>query len=161
MPGIGHRQGDSGDASRGGDRFLDDYPTAGLHDGGHTAQHHGGIVDVEEQEPAERQIDLLGEDQVLPRLGERDDLGVGGRSAGHFVAGLGIAVHRVDPALASHHFGQGDRDVAAAGSHVEAAPARPEAEALQGRGQRPPVDVVAKTRELTHDRTPDRGGIRS
>ena len=82
---------------------------------------------MEEQEAAEGQIDLFGEDQVLSCLSERDDLGVGRRRAGHFVTRQRIAVHRVDPPFAPHHFGQGDRHVATTCSHVEAAPARPEA----------------------------------
>ena len=116
---------------------------------------------MEEQETAERQIDLFGEDQVLSRLGERYDLGVGCGRAGHLVAGPWVTVHGVDPAITSHHFGQGDRDVAPACSYVEAAPARPQAEPVQGRGQRTPVDVVAEAGELTHGRNPSRGCIRS
>ena len=116
---------------------------------------------MEEQEAAERQVDLFGEDQVLSRLRERDDLRVSRCRAGHLVAGKGITVHGVDATLTSHHFGQGDRYVATTGSHVEAAPTRPQTETLQCGGERPPVHVVAEARELTHDRNPSRGGTRS
>ena len=140
---------------------MDDHPPPGLTTAAMRRTTTEGSMDVEEQEAAERQIDLFGEDQVLSRLGERDDLGVGRRRPGHLVTRPGVAVHGVDPALPTHHFGQGDRDVATPGSHVEAAPARPQAETLQGCGQRTAVDVVAQTRELTHDRNPSRGGIHS
>ena len=122
----------------------------GLDHGGHAPDHHGGVVDVEQQEAAEGQVDLFGQDQVLARLGQGDHLGVGGRRARHLVAGQGVAVHGVDPSLAPDHFGQGHRDVPASGAHVEAAPARAQAEPVQGGGQRPAVDVVAQTLELAH-----------
>ena len=61
----------------------------GLDHGGHAPHHHGGVVHVQQQEATEGQVDLLGQDQVLPGLGQGDDLGVGGRSAGHLVAGAG------------------------------------------------------------------------
>ena len=76
--------------------------------------------------------------------------------AGHLVAGQGIAVHGVDPPVAPDHLGQGHRDVAAAGADVEAAPARAQAEPVQGGDQWPAVHVVAQARELTHGRGPVR-----
>ena len=65
-----------------------------------------------------------------------------------------IAVHGVDAPVAPDHLGQGHRDVAAAGADVEAAPAGTQAEPVQRGDQRPPVDVVAQTRELAHGRVP-------
>ncbi len=88
---------------------------------------------MEQQEAAEGQIDLLGEDQVLSGLGQGDDLGVGGGAVGDLVARERVAVHGVDTPVAPDHFGQGHRDVAAPGADVEAAPARPEAEPVQAR----------------------------
>ena len=60
---------------------------------------------MEEKEATERQVDLLGQDKILPGLGEGDDLGVGGRSAGHFVSREWIAVHGVHAPIASDHLG--------------------------------------------------------
>ena len=109
---------------------------------------------MEQQEAAEGQIDLFGEDQVLSGLGQCDDLGVGGGTMGDLVAREGVAVHGVDTPVAPDHFGQGHRDIAATGTDVETAPAWSEAEAVQGGDQRSAVDVVTQTRELTHGRGP-------
>ena len=75
---------------------------------------------------------------------------MGRRRPGDLVAGQRIAVDGIDPAVAAHHLCQGNRDVAAAGADVDAAPARTQPETLQRRRQRPPVDVVAQSLEFTH-----------
>ncbi len=103
---------------------------------------------VQQQEATEGQVHLLGQDQVLPGLGQGDDLGVGRRGACHLVAGAGVAVDGVDPSLASDHLGQGHRDVPASGANVEAAPARAQPQPRQGGGQGAAVDVVAQPPEL-------------
>ena len=50
-----------------------------------------------------------------------------------------------------YHLGQGHGDVAPAGAHVDAPPPLPQPEAIEGRHQRPAVDVVAEG-ELEHRR---------
>jgi hypothetical protein len=116
---------------------------------------------MEEQEAAERQVHLFGEDQVFPGLRERNDLGVGRGRPGHLVAGQGVAVHGVDASLVANHFGQGNRHVSTPRANVEATPARPQAEAFERRGQWPSIDVVAEAREVTHDRRPSRARVPS
>ena len=125
---------------------------AGAHGARHHAHDRERLEHVEQQEAAERQVDLLGEGEVLAGLGERDHLRVGRRGACDLVARQRVAVDGVDAAVAADHLGQRHRHVAAAGAHVDTAPARPEPEAQQRRGQGAPVDVVAQPLELTHAR---------
>ena len=105
---------------------------------------------MQQQEAAERQVHRLGQGQVLAGLGQRNDLCVRGGGPCHLVAGERVAVDRVDATVLTDHFGQGHRDVAPTRSDVDTAPARTEPEALQRRGQRAAVDVVAQSLELTH-----------
>ena len=107
---------------------------------------------MQQQEPAEGEVHLLGQRQVLAGLGQRNHLRVGGRGPGHLVAGGGVAVDGVDPAVTADHLGQGHRHVAAAGADVDTAPAGSSPEPFERRGQRATVDVVTQPLELTHDR---------
>ncbi len=86
-----------------------------------------------------------GRSEVLAGLGDGEHLAVRRRGPRHLVAGARVAVDGVDPPVVADHLGQGHRDVAPAGAHVDAAPARAEAQTLEGGGERPPVDVVAQT----------------
>jgi hypothetical protein len=150
VAGIGHRHRVAVDSAGRGNRFLGHDPRTGLDHGGHASHHDGGVEDMEQQETAEGQIDLFGEDQVLSGLGQGDDLGVGGRTVGDLVARERIAVHGVDAAVAPDHFGQCHRDVAPSGADVETAPTRPQPEPVQRGDQRPAIDVVTQTGELAH-----------
>ena len=105
---------------------------------------------MEQEEAAEGEVDRLGEDQVLAGLGDGQHLAVRGGRLGHQVPGAGVAVDGVDPPVAADHLGQGHRDVAPAGAHIDAPPTRADAQPLQGGGQRPAVDVVAQTLERGH-----------
>ena len=140
----GHGEGRAGDPPCGRDGLLGHHPTAGPHRGRHHAHHGQGFVHVEQQEPAEGEIDLLGQRQVFARLGQRNDLGVGRGGPGHLVAGAGIAVDGVDPAVTTDHLGQGHRDVTPTRTDVDTAPAAGHAQPFERRGERTPVHVVAQ-----------------
>ena len=126
---------------------------------GHPPEHHGRIDHVEQEEPAEGQVDRLGQTEVLAGLGDGQHLAVGGRGRGHLVAGRGVAVHGVDPAVATDDLGQGDRDVAPAGADVDARPARADPQPVERGGERPPVDVVAQAAQF--HRANDTGAARA
>ncbi len=81
MAGIGHRERMPVDPSRRRDRLLGHHPAAGPHRAGHAHQDGERVDDVEQDEPAEREIDRLGQREVFARLGERQHLGVGGGGA--------------------------------------------------------------------------------
>ena len=130
--------------------LLGDDPAAAAYGAGHHAHHGERLEHVEQQEAAERQVDLLGQGEVLAGLGERDDLCVRRRGPCDLVAGEWVAVDRVDATVTADHLGQRHRDVAATRADVDAAPTGAEPQALQRRGQRAAVDVVAQPLELTH-----------
>ena len=127
-------------------RLLGDDPAAGPDRGSHAAQDGNGGVHVQEHEAAERQVERLGQGQLLGRLGQRHDLGLGGRRGRgrHLVSPGRVGVDGVHPAVPADHAGQRHGDVAAAGSDVRALPPLPQAEPVQGRHQRSAVDVVAQ-----------------
>ena len=68
---------------------------------------------------------------------------MGGGRLGHRVPGGRVAVDGVDAAVAADDLGQGDGDVAPAGAHVHTPPALAEPQPVEGRGEGPPVDIVA------------------
>jgi len=119
--------------------------------GPHATQDGDGRVHVQQHEPAVGEIQGLWEGQFFASLGQGDDLGLGGsRSRGrHLVAASRIRVDGVDPAVASHHSGQSDGHVTAAGAHVGALPALAQTQSVEGGDQRAAVDVVAQF-ELHH-----------
>jgi hypothetical protein len=151
MAGAGHGQRQPGDPPGRGDRLLCDDPPSRASRAGHAAQHGRCVVDVQQQEAAEGEVHRLGQSQVLCRLGDGDDLGGGRRRrcTGGDVARRRVAVDRVDPPVAPHHLGEGDTHVPTAGAHVGTAPSLGQAEAVEGGGQRPPIDVVAQS-QLPH-----------
>ena len=122
---------------------------AGSDGGGHAPQHdHGGVDHVQEEEPAEGQVDRLGQAQVLAGLGDGQHLAVGGRRRGHLVPGGRVGVDGVDAAVVADDLGQGDRHVAPAGADVDAGPARADPQPVEGGGQGPPVDVVPQAAQF-------------
>jgi hypothetical protein len=108
-------------------------------------------VDVEQHEPAERQIYRLRQGQFLSGLGEGDDLGLGGfdgRSR-HLVPAGRVGVDRVHPTVAPDDAGQSHRHVPAASPDVGAPPPLAQAKSVEGGGEGPAVHVVAQL-ELDH-----------
>ena len=101
---------------------------------------------MKKEEPAEGEVQRLGEGQVFTCLGERDDLRLRGFGCGcgHLVAPGGIGVDGIDPAVAAHDASKRDGHIAAARSDIRAHPAFPQAQAIQSSRERAPVDVVAK-----------------
>ncbi len=97
-----------------------------------------------------------------PCLGEGHDLGLGRFGGGrrHLVAPGRIGVDRVHPSVAADDAGQRNRHVSASRPDVGAPPTLSQAQSVQGGGQRPAVDVVAKLQldHAWHDRTLRRGG---
>ena len=61
-------RGDHRDAPRRGDGLLGDDPAAAAYRAGHHAHHGERLEHVEQQETAERQVDLLGQGEVLAGL---------------------------------------------------------------------------------------------
>jgi hypothetical protein len=70
------------------------------------------------------------------------------RRLGDLVAGHRVAVDGVHPTVPPDDLGQGDRDVASARTDVHAGPTRADPQAVQGGGQRSPVDVVSQSPKL-------------
>jgi len=151
---LGHRHRRTRDATGRRDRLLRHDPAATPDDGGHLGDDGSGVEYVQQEEAAERKVDLLRQRQVFTRLSEGDDLRVLRGGSGHLVARQWIAVDRVDAAVPPHHLRQGHRHVAAARSHVHAPPTGAEPQTVQCRRQRPAVDVVAQPDELAHRRAP-------
>ncbi len=112
------------------------------------AQDHRRVDHVQQQEAAERQVDRLGQAQVLAGLGDGQHLAVGGGGRGHLVPGRRVGVDGVDPAVVADDLGQGDRHVAPAGAHVDTGPARSDPQPVEGGGERSPVDVVAQASQF-------------
>ena len=104
-------------------------------------------MDVQQDEPAERQVDGFGQGELLSGLGQRNHLGLGGHRGGsrHLVAAGRIRVDRVHPAVPSDDASQGHGHVAASCPDVGTAPAFSQAQAIERRRQRPPVHVVAES----------------
>ncbi len=144
MQGIGHRQRQPPDASCRGDRLLGDHPTSRPGCPAHALEHHSGVDHVEEQEPAECEVDWLGKEKILAGLGDGYDLAECGGSRRDLVTGPRVAVDRVDTSGVTDDLSKGHRDVTASRTYVDAAPSRSDAEALECSGQWPPVDVVAQ-----------------
>ena len=118
MAGVGHRQRAPADTPGARHRLLGHDPAARADRGPHAAQDGNRRMHVQEHEAAERQIEGLGQGQLLGRLGQRHHLGLGRRRGrgGHLVAPGRVQVDRVDPAVAADHAGQGHGDVTAAGT---------------------------------------------
>src|ERR1019366_5808813 len=100
------------------DRLLRDHPPVGFDRVGHAPEDDGRVEHVEQQEPAEGEVDRLGQHEVLAGLGDRDDLAWRGGGPGHLVTGERVGVDRIDPARVPDHLSQCDRDVPAAHSQV-------------------------------------------
>ena len=109
---------------------------------------------MEEEEPAEGQVDRLGKLQVLAGLCDGQHLAVGRGRLRHLITCHRVAVHRVDPTVAAHDLGQRHRHVTAAGTHVDAGPPGPDAQAVEGGGQRPSVHVVPQAPQFHAARLP-------
>ncbi len=151
VAGVGHGEGPAADPAGGGDGFLGHDPSPGADGAAHPPEHDRRVVDVHEDEPAEGEIDRFGEEEILGRLGDGEDLALagGGGGGGGRVAGPGIAVDGVHPSVPADDLGQGDAHVAPAGAHVGAQPTLAEAEAVEGGHQGTAVDVAAEG-ELEH-----------
>ena len=156
MAGVGHGQRRSRDPPGRRDGLLGDDPPAGADRVCHHAHDGDGLEHVEQQETAEREVDLLGQRQILTGLRECDHLRVRGRGSCDLVAGERVAVDGVHTAVAADHLGQGHRHVAPASADVDAAPAGAETQPLERRGQWAAVDVITQPCELTHDEFPHR-----
>ncbi len=154
VAGVGQRERRAVDPPRRGDGLLCHHPPAGPDGAGHLADDRDGLEHVQQQEAAEREVDLLGQREILAGLRERDDLRVGGCGACDLVPRQGVAVDRVDTTVPADHLGQRHRDVAASGTDVDATPTGTKPEAQERRGQRAAVDVVAQPLQLTHGAGP-------
>jgi len=103
---------------------------------------------MEKEEPAVGEVDLLGQDQVLDRLGQCDHLGIGSGALGDEVPRGGIDVDGVDAPVAPDEVAELDGDVPGPGADVDAAPARADSEPFKRGGERSTIDVVAQTLEF-------------
>ena len=150
---IGHRRGPTCDSAGRRDRFLGHQPAARASDRGHPPKHHQRVDDVQEEETAISEVDLLGQDEFLCRLGNGDDLGfpcLGCRSR-HFVPAGRVDIDCIDPAVGTDQRRQCNGYVAAARPDVGAEPSTPEAKPPEGGLERASVDIVAQI-DLRHSR---------
>ena len=129
--------------------LLRHHPAAGAHGLAHAAQHHDRVEHVHEEEAAEGEVDRLGQQELLARLGDGDHLGMGRRRPAPPRRGRGVVVDRVDAPVVADDLGERDAHVAAARAHVDTAPALAQPQPVERGGERPAVHVVAQP-ELEH-----------
>ncbi len=151
MPRIRHRRGPTCDPAGRRDRFLGQQPASRANDRGHSPEHHQRVDDVQEEETAKSEVDLLGQDEFLCRLGDRDDLSLSclGCSSRHFVSAGRVDIDCIDPAVRADQRRQRNGYVPAARPDVGAEPSTPEAEPSEGGLERAPVDIVTQV-DLGH-----------
>jgi hypothetical protein len=146
---VRHPERDAVDAARGRDGLLREEDASRLEGAGHPDDDRRGVVDVEEEEPAEDEPDRLGQEEVLCGLGQRHDLGLAGcrRGLGDRVPGGGVVIDGVDAPRAPGEAREGHAHVARARPDIGAPPPLADPEPFQRRGERPAVDIIAELEE--------------
>ena len=81
-------------------------------------------------------------------MGDGQHLTMGGSGGGNLVAGRRVAIDGIDPTVAPNDLGQGDGDVPPSGTDIDTGPTWPKPQAVEGGGERPPVDIVPQSAQF-------------